>query len=198
MAESPDAIDELPIVDGSIHGGASFAVGYLVTLVLVVVAESEQLTNDLFEGAGRVYYDAHFADVELRAPRGFETVDVETTSINYLTGQGPEGMEIAATELPPVVYHAIPVVVLLVFGFLLANKVGAGSPADGAKAGASLVFGVAILALGGTYLFELGEVIGPNRPQGVLLVGILFPLVFGALGGVLASRVDVRIFPWDE
>lgn len=193
MADSQGIVEQIPVVDGSMYGIGSFVAGYLATLVLVVVAEGNQLSNDFVEGAGWVYYNAQFASVDVRPPRGTGTeTAVESSSINYLTGQGPEGMAVAATELPAVVYHVIPVVVLVAGGYALASQLGATNALEGVIAGGSLAFGTVIFALAGTFVFQLGRV-GPNRLQGVLLVGILFPVAFGSLGGVLRTRLSSRL-----
>lgn len=180
--------DQLPVVDGSIYGGAAFAVGYLATLVAVLLTEGQGFFDSTFEGTGWIYYNAQFVSVEQRLYLG-DGVDIP--SVNYLTGKGigefeggVAGAEAGVVQLPAVVYHAIPVVVFVGFGFLLARSLGAETLSTGVKVGASLVFGGVLAALGGTYLFEVGNV-GPNRLEGVLFAGLVYPVVCGGLGGAL-------------
>ena len=200
-----DGPDEVPVVDGSIYGGAAFAVGYLTTLVLVVFVEGDRLLGDTIDGAGWLYYNAQFVSVE---ERGFASVDAgvgdggEISGVNYLTGSGleavaSEGTNGAITQLPAVLYHAIPVVAFVAFGLLLARKLGVETVSTGAKVGASLALGGVLAALGGTYLFEVGNAIGPNRFEAVALAGIVYPVVCGAVGGVLGAvlcKYEIRGF----
>lgn len=191
MADSKGFFAQLPVIDGSIYGIVSFFAGYFTTLVLVLAAEGDQLTDDFIEGAGWVYYNAQFAAVELRPPGGQGASPVESVTINYLTGSGPEQLAVTATELPAVVYHVIPVVVLLAGGYMLATDLGAETPVEGIVAGGSLAFGTVFLSFAGGVLFEVGT-IRPNILQGIFFVGILYPLVFGALGGIIGTRLSVE------
>lgn len=180
---------ELPIIDGSIYGAAAFVAGYLTTLVLVIVFEGRRFVGDLVEGAGWIYYNAQFVHIEPRSAPGGSAVD-ETMSINYLTGDGLDGIETATIVLPPVIYHAIPIVAFTVAGFFLARKLGANSVVTGVKLGASLAFGAVLLALGGTFVFEVGNALGPDRLRGVVLAGIIYPGVCGAVGGITSVLLD--------
>lgn len=190
MADSNGLITQLPVVDGSIYGIVSFFAGYFSTLVFVLVAETGQIRESFVEGAGWVYYNAQFAPVELRSPPGEQTGQIDAASINYLAGSGPEGLAVSATQVPAPVYYAIPVVVLLAGGYMLATDLGATTTVEGVVAGGSLAFGTLFLSLVGGILFEVDS-IGPNIALGVLLVGIVYPAVFGALGGVLSTRVSI-------
>ncbi len=180
---------ELPVVDGSVYGATAFVAGYLTTLLLVVIFEGRRFIGDLVEGAGWIYYNAQFVNIEPRDPPGGPAVD-ETMSINYLTGEGLDGIETATIVLPAVIYHAIPVIAFVTAGFLLARSLGVSNVVTGAKVGASLVFGAVLLALGGTFVFEVGNALGPSRIQGVLLAGIVYPGACGVVGGVAAAFVD--------
>jgi len=191
MSEETDGgPGRLPVVDGSIYGGLAFATGYLVTLVIVVVAEGGQFFGSVTDGAGWIYYNAQFVSVE---QRGFAAGEADLGgSVNYLTGEGLGELgggfgeeEASAVQLPAAVYHAVPVLSFLGFGALLARSLGARSPVTGLRIGASLVFGGVIAALGGTYLFEVGNVMGPHRFEGVVLAGLVYPVLWGGLGGAL-------------
>ena len=158
------------LTSGAVFGVASFLVGYLTTLVVVAVGED---VDDLIEGAGFVYYNAQFADVES-----------ELIEFNYLTDSDFEGF----LEVSSIIYHLIPILVLTAAGFVLARRVGAREPPEGALAGAALVVGTVVLALLGTFVFDAQNV-SPVPVEGLLLVGVVFPGVFGAIGGVLSTVV---------
>lgn len=162
--------DRFATVQGAVYGAGAFVAGYLVTLLLVVV---EGVARERIEFAGWIYYNAQFVDVEL----GDAAL---ISSVNYLrTGWGG--------SVPALVYHLVPAVVLLAAGFLLASKVGASELRDGAVRGASIVTGTVLLAALGTVLFSTRGG-APALLTGVLFAGIVYPAVFGAVGGALSTR----------
>lgn len=186
---------ELPVVDGSIYGATAYMAGYLVTLVLVAVFEGRRFVGDIVEGAGWIYYNAQFVSIEQRTMAAGQFEDVG--SINYVTGAGLGDLQASTTVVPALVYHVIPIVAFFVAGFLLARSVGARSIPVAAKVGASIAFGAVVLALGGTFVFEVANALGPNRPESVALAGITYPVVCGAVGGVTAVLVDHHVLSGD-
>ncbi|MFC7057147.1 hypothetical protein [Halovenus salina] len=184
--QSESGLDELPVVDSSVHGITAYAAGYLATLLLVLIFEGERFVGDIVEGAGWIFYNAQFVPVEQRASLTGPVVE-NLASINYLTGQGLDTAPTSSVVVPSVVYHAIPILAYVIAGFALARSVGARTPATGVKLGVSMVLGTVILAIGGTFLFEAAGQIGPNRLYSVLLVGLVYPGLCGGLGGGLAA-----------
>jgi hypothetical protein len=178
----------VPMVEGSIYGATGYVTGYLLTFVLVVIFEGERFVGDLIEGAGWIFYNAQFVSIEQRAPPGSRGA-INVPSINYLTGDGLGRLDTATIVLPAVIYHAIPVVVFVVAGFLLARSFELSDVATGAKVGASIVFGVVILALGGTFMFEVADMLGPNRFRALVVAGLIYPVVCGGIGGALSAWV---------
>lgn len=178
--------EEVPVVDGSIAGGLAYCLGYLLTLIPVALFETEGVIAGVVDKTGWVYYNAQFVEITPRAtPDGSVTLDIP--AVNYVTGSGLEEIGAATLTVPPTVYHAIPVAVFLASGFVLALSLGATSPRKGAIVGASVVLGGVLAALGGTFIFEVGNRMGPSRPQSVLFAGIVYPVVCGGTGGVLAT-----------
>jgi hypothetical protein len=170
-------MEKPPFVQGALFGAASFVVGYIVTLLLVVATEDS--SDNLMEVVGFVYYNAQFTDV----------VASGGVSFNYVTGSGLMG---ASMELPSVVYHVVPILVLVAAGFLVAQQANAIEPVDGVKAGATLALGAVVLALLGTFLFKIsqgGSSASPDLMTGVLLVGLAYPAIFGSLGGFLSTQL---------
>ena len=163
---------------GAIFGVASFLVGYVTTLVVAAVGED---LDDLIEEAGWLYYNAQFADIELGGGEFGEFFGIDfDQEVNLITDNG--------LDVPSIVYHLIPILVLTAAGFVLARRVGAREPPEGALAGAALVVGTVVMALLGTFLFEAQDT-SPVLVEGLLLVGVIFPGVFGAIGGVLSTVV---------
>jgi hypothetical protein len=177
-----------PFLSGAVAGAVSYLVGYILTLVVVVVAESDQFTNDLIESAGFLYYNAQFANVETSVDGGGAFGAALEQEFNYLTDSSLS----SSVDAPAILYHLIPILVLVGVGYAVARQVHATDLVEGAVAGASLVLGTVVLALLGTFLFSLGGNGGSVSPvlfDGVLLVGLVFPGVFGAVGGAISTQV---------
>lgn len=166
--------DGLPLEEGVAAGAGAFLGGYLITLVLLLVDDTGEITQNTIDFAGWVYYNAQFVPIE------FEVMTVE--SINFLR----EGWE--AATIPAVVYHLVPVVVLVLAGFALASYVGTTEIGQGAKAGASIVPGTVILVIGGTMVFS-SQGGSPALFESVLLAGVLYPAICGAIGGALSVKL---------
>jgi hypothetical protein len=186
-------MDGPPLKEGALFGFASFLVGYILTLIVVAVGEADDFSEDLIEAAGWIYYNAQFADLEFTTSAGEET---RSTTFNYLTDDTLFDGSVESMDVPTVIYHLIPVIVLIGAGLLLARYVDARELSDGALAGGTLVLGTVVPALLGTVLFSVEEgffggslEVSPALVDGLLFVGVLFPAVFGAIGGVIGSRL---------
>lgn len=189
---------EVPVVTGAIAGALSVVTGYLVTLVVVAIAESDSIFDDLLASAGWVYYNAQFVNAELVIERDEDAGVLEDFfaglaehEFNLVTGDGATA-EMVDLAAPALLYHLIPVVAFLVAGFVVARRVGAVDGVQGAVAGASLVLGAVVVALLGTFVFTLsdnGAAISPLFLEGVVLAGIAYPGLLGALGGFLSTQV---------
>ncbi len=174
------------LLASALVGAMAYAAVYLATYGVVLVvglkrqllgadgstlraaADLGQAPNDV----GVLLYNAHLVDLSI----GYLSVD----ALGALAGQEP---------LLTVVW-AFPPVALLVAGALL----GRGIP-DGASAGARLTLGYLPVAVGGLLTFSVEVRQGlrvttasPDLLTGFIFAGLLYPLLFGALGGWLASR----------
>lgn len=178
-----------PFVTGAIGGAVSFVVGYLLTLVVVAVIETDDFTDDLIEGAGFLYYNAQFAAIEISADGGRGSLGaVFEGEFNYLT----DSEFSQALEAPSILYHLIPIVVLFGGGYAVAQYADARELREGAIAGATMALGTVVLALLGTFLFSTGGDTTTTSPvllDGLLLVGIIFPVALGAAGGAVSTQV---------
>jgi hypothetical protein len=165
-------------------GGVAWLVGYVLTYLLtatemddsainVVVefAEGESATDEL---VGWVFYNAHFVDIShgnvgpFSPPRQFIGGDEGFTVLLYL--------------LAPLV--------LFVTGVAVGRYRGIAETAEGAITGALVVPGYLVLTVAGVFRFEItvGDASGaPELLSAILLAGLLYPAVFGAVGGVVAA-----------
>jgi len=184
--EKQGLTETISVGAGLFFGAGSFMLGYFITMVMVALAESEEFTNDLIETAGWLYYNAQIADLDVSYDRRVGALS-DGVPTNYLTEGGDSGL-----ELPVLLYHVVPIIVLLVFGFALARYLGANTIQDGALIGATLVFGTHPLSYVGTYAFTLSEdevSVAPLMHDSILFVGLLFPVVLGAIGGALSTEL---------
>lgn len=178
------AVRRYAVLRGAIYGGVSSVVGYLLTLGIVVVTESGGVKEYLLEGAGWLYFNAQFASLELSfGPSPDLEIGVER--YNLVTGDTPSQVG-AGIDSPALLYHLVPVIVFFLAGFLLVQHVGAHSFKEGALYGGTLALGAIVFAVAGSIVFSAGFSglsLSPATDESVIFAGILFPAVFGAIGG---------------
>lgn len=187
-----DQIDVRTLGVGGAVGIAAYVVGYLLTYVTQRDTVEEQLetTNWLLQllggepipptrAVGWLFYNAHFVDTVVPDFGGQRTVNFVAQS---------DGGSVALLYL-------VPPVLLLAAGVAIAYAAGGSGPAAGAVAGALAVVGYLPMAIAGRIAFTYpirDAAIVPDVVTAVLLAGICYPLVFGAIGGVLAGFVRGR------
>lgn len=177
--------DRLPLGAGAAAGIAAYLLGYLITYVWQSGSVEERLQGfnfiaTLFGGepippwqaVGWLFYNAHFVDTQIRA--------MGTDSENFIAAS--DGGALA-------LLYFVPVVLLLAAGFVLARTADADDAEDGAAAGASVVVGYFPLALAGAFLFSYDDTIAPALVTALLLAGLVYPLVLGAVGGAAWTAV---------
>ncbi len=174
--------DTVSFTAGAAAGVVAYLLGYLVTYVSMSSSVEERLQGfnfvanvfggepiSVWQAVGWLFYNAHFVRTRLDG------------------GLGPDSENfIAASDGGAIVLlYLVPVVLLLAAGFLLARSVDVGAPADGAAAGAAVAVGYFPLALLGRFLFSYEGSIAPDLVTAMLLAGLVYPLVFGAIGGAI-------------
>jgi len=183
---------DLPFKLGAIFGGVAYFVGYVLTYVLFRLddglssgAEFADAGGSTRDAVGWVFYNLHHIDTELTMTSGGET-ESETTSI----------ISERSTDIPELVYYLVPIIGLLVVGYMLAQRVQLYETGDALKIGSLGVAGYLPLTILGTLLFDVsgeeegfGETISysvsPELLPAVLIMGVIFPLLFGAIGGYI-------------
>ncbi len=175
------------------------------------VEELSEFLPSAFDTVGFMFYNAHFVNV------GFDfgvvgawmnLVRGDVTVTGLATSQAAPGGLTWTTELerlldvlvgtvPTVVWLLVPVATLAWGGYMVASRSDVVDATEGAKAGASVVVGYAVLAVAGTFLFTWrlspsGEAvelaIRPQLTMAAGLMGVVYPAVFGGLGGWVAVR----------
>jgi hypothetical protein len=181
--------NSIPVVRGTLAGLFAYLFGYLVTYLLAAprlddlfaVQAFEFFTgeNPVWKLSGWIFYNEHFVSTIVPRLAGSDIV-------NFLQ----ESDDGSATLL-----FFLPVVLLVVAGALAARGQSNGNSSAAAKAGASVVLGYALPALVGAQLFRLdlgNSTAGPDFVTAILVGGLVYPLIFGALGGVLVSFYNSR------
>lgn len=184
-----DRIDtKRSLLAGATGGVAAYVLGYLIVYATQRGRIGEQLRGfnfvaDLIGGdpipawkaVGWVFYNAHFVATEVPNPLGGVRVE------NFIASA--DGGSLTAMYL-------VPPVLLLAVGLLAGRLANATEPTDGALAGGLVVAGYLPLAIVGLIAFgySIGDgTIAPVLPTGLLLAGVVYPGVFGAIGGAVAS-----------
>lgn len=170
------------VARGAAVGVGAFLLDYLVTWVTAGLAVASTAAPWPFSGAAPdwkavlwLVYDSHF--VGTRTPQVF----------------GPNGDLLAGSELLDTVallgtdyLYAVPVVLLVVAGGLVAWHVGAAGPREGLLAGVTVAVGYLAVVVLALFVASDGGV-APSPLRAVVVAGIVYPVAFGALGGTLAG-----------
>jgi hypothetical protein len=185
-----DAVTTGTLARGSLAGVGAWLLGYLVAYVLKADAVSEALWGVGFvsqvlggeaipawKGVSWLFLNAHFVATR------FPTIAGGTQTTNFVTGEEGSALLLA---LPPL---------LLVAAGLVVTYGHRGPLPEWATAGASVALGYlpasALVALLGTHSIGATEAtIAADLVTAVLLAGVVYPVVFGALGGAVGAALE--------
>ncbi len=192
------ATDSYPLVEGAVLGGAAFALGLVVTFVVSRLDDdlSERM-DSLSELGTFTGFDVGTLDAVIWVALEAQFVDIESTFEGGGTSETETVMLLSEASFPELVYTGLVVGTLVATGFLLVRLAGAPSGREALLHGATLVVGYLPLTLVGIFLSRSSQsssalgtttsiTVGPDLLVAVLLAGLLFPVVLGALGGYLA------------
>ncbi|MEF8786687.1 MAG: hypothetical protein V5A45_12195 [Haloarculaceae archaeon] len=178
-----------------LFGVLAYLVGYVVTVVFVFV-DGVDFGGDAgwVKVAGWVFYAAHTVKMEITGFAG-DRSGVRTVHLF----DGFSELTSLTDAVPEILYLLVPVVVLVGAGFVLERRIAdptVTAPAAAAL-GASVVVGYLPLAVVGQLFFShtetglggsVGVTVAPELLSSVLLVGLVYPLVCGTVGAVLAHQ----------
>jgi hypothetical protein len=178
------SVSDLPIVPAAVAGLVSWAIGYVLTYVLVSSDIRQSSLNQFaetfgdgdatYELVGWVFYNSHFVDVVIDA--GF----FGSSTANFVGGE--DGFTTLLYVIPPVL--------LIAAGLAIGRYQGVTGANDGAIAGALVLPGYLVLSVVGGFMFRVEAAGASGEPDLlplIVLAGIVYPLVFGAIGGVIAA-----------
>lgn len=131
-----------------------------------------------FELAGWLYHKSHFASID----------------VSLGSGSGDD----LAFAMDPGLVLLVPILVLLAAGFFLAARGTATTRNDSAVNGALVFLGYLPVAYVSTHVlyyeadarvYYVGIEAQPDATSVVLFTGLLFPIVFGAIGGAIEHAI---------
>lgn len=182
----------VPILRGAVAGAVAWLLGYLVTYLAVIdrvqgnwqarwLQFAAEDASD-WKIVGWLFYNAH-------------NVDISFPSVGIFTLQNQNF--VAADDGSLWLLYLVPPLLLLGTGAVVTASVQTDlrNLTDAAIAGATaavsyLVFAIACLFVFGVTMSE--GVIRPDVIPAVLLAGVVYPIVFGATGGVILWTVSSR------
>lgn len=181
----------MPLQTGAIAGSGAYLLGYVFTYLLVGGDIRESLGNRVveviagqdvtYQAVGWVFYNAHLVPTvfEVDAPvfGGSSSVDL-----------------VSQVDAFSAVLYLLPVLLLFGAGLAVGRRhLGTADPAAAAKAGATVVVGYFPLAAAGALLVRVqndASSAGPDLLLAVVLAGLVYPLVLGALGSAVAGQTN--------
>lgn len=170
---------DLPVGVGAAAGVGAWLVGYVFTFVIAGSRIRDSPVRRVFEAFGAdiptwkvvgwVWYNAHFVDTVSEGLFGGST--------NYVGGDG----------FTPLLF-VIPPLLLVVAGVAVARATGSTDTAAAAISGLTVALGYLVLSVVGVFLFAVdGGAVGPATGSGIVVAGVVYPVVFGVVGAVAAS-----------
>ena len=174
----------IPVSAGAVAGVVAWLVGYLLTYVVTIgrIEESfaaqglQLLTDEAAEWrlVGWLFYNAHWVDV--RIPRGPFT----PANVNVL----------AADDGTLSALYLVPPALLVAAGVLVTwhRRTELRGGADAVLSGVTVLAGYLPLTIAGVVATTVtvgGETIRPDLVTATFLAGVVYPTLFGVLGGLL-------------
>ncbi|WP_148858808.1 hypothetical protein [Natronococcus pandeyae] len=179
---------KITIAVGLVAGATAWVVGYILTYAAAIgdVQASEDFESleaatgeDLaVEMIGLLFFNAH--NVPADAPQ-YSVLQALDPRHNFILAEGGSTL----------VLYAVPILVLLFAGAIVTRytQTVRGSVTDAALTGSIVIVGYLPLVILGTFVFTVApgeEAMAPNLLLSIGFAGTFYPLVFGAIGGVIA------------
>ena len=174
---------DLPLAVGAAAGAVAELVGYLLVFIITsgklrdsgLRQAFDALGGDLptWRAVGWVFFNAHFVETQ------FDFGALGSTTGSFVGGE--DGLTVLLYVIPPLV--------LVAAGLAVGQYRDVDDPAAALTGAVGIVLGSLVLALIDLVLFQ-AEGAGPVFATGILLAGVVYPLVFGTIGGLVATVTD--------
>jgi hypothetical protein len=175
---------DIPLAVGAAAGAVAEVVGYVLVYLLTSgsIRESplrqafEALGGDLptWKAVGWVLFNAHFVRTRFDLPIGGTTT---STAIG-----GDNGFS--------AILYVVPPLLLVAAGLAVGQYRDIDEPVEALLGTVGIVAGYLVLVLLNLFVFGAGSDAGPILATGVLLAGLVYPAVFGTVGGLVATVTD--------
>lgn len=170
-----------PLFQGGAAGAAAFVIGYALTYLLLTIEDAVADENQ-FEAVGQIFFNAQLVGTDIGSAATRDNLGALASNPDF--------------TLPAALFTLVIGIVLAGSGFALARWIaGPDTTTDeGTVMGASIVVGYLPLCFLGALLFEVSageQTATPDIFGAVLLAGIVFPALLGAVGGYLAIRRQI-------
>ena len=177
----------LQLPAAALGGVGAYLLGYLLTYRWQADEVEETLQGFNFvadllggdpipawQGVGWLFYNAHFV----------------TTQVPGFGGPSSENFIAASDDGTLTLLYLLPPLLLLLAGLAATYAADVSETREALLAGPGVLAGYLPLAIAGVFLFSfsVGDgAVEPDLVTAALLAGIVYPLAFGSLGGLLAS-----------
>ena len=161
-------------------------------------------TIDSFSSAGGVFYNAHFVEIVFgnRPDVTVRTNALLAEQANATTAAGafPGEVEIvlAGLPIPPVLFFAVPILLLALGGYLVndCTRETLPTPETAVVSGSAVALGyLPLVAIGASMIrFRNPQILlgGIDLVGAIIVAGIVYPVTFGGLGGYVWYRRQRR------
>lgn len=189
-----DGIREI-LPAGAVIGAGSYVAGYVLTSIFTVIDGLVSGGIPTWKAVAWAFYGAHNVRVVSSWSYSEQT---ESHDVFQLLGTGQSSYGLGST-VPEFIYMLVPVAVLLGAGYAIYRSVDAESVGTHrvVTLGGAIVPGYTTLTAIGAVAFEDTMRFGrasvsasPDLTTSILLMGLLYPVVLGVAGAVLAKRLE--------
>ncbi|MFC7139533.1 transporter [Halosimplex aquaticum] len=182
--------DAKGVVGRGLAGGiAAWIVGYLAVYLVHASEIENSLSSSVLNAltdenvtwklVGWLFYNAHNVTVKIPGLLGGQTAQ------NFVAG---------AEETALTAFLVVPPLLLVAAGIAAVWNT-AEEPTTAARNGAAVTLGYLPLSIAGAVVFAVtvgDATAGPNLVTAVLLAGAVYPLLFGALGGLAGGHLSAE------
>lgn len=192
-------VSQIKPLGGVIGGVIAFIIALIINSALFVL-EATSVPGGSTSGGVVSQVAAQFSDGQVVSLFGWLFYNAHTIGVSFSSAGESQtlnildeiyrGLPANVSTVPQVLYTIVPILVLLLAGYILAR--GAQSAGSGAVRGVSVTAGYLILAIGGGLTVFASSTRGisasPELGSTVIIMGIVFPVIAGGVGGALAGQ----------
>jgi len=184
------------VIRAVLVGAGAFVVVFLMTGGLltadILISDIEPNAEDfdaeddpgLLNPLGWSFFSSHFVEVD-GGPLSIDFIELFTSA--------------AGLTFPSLVYRLSPIVILIITGYLFTSQLIERTSLSPAVVGGSTFFGYLPMCVFGVVLFSWTTTVDGVEisitvqvPEAIILAGIIYPVVCGAIGGLLATKGENR------